>query len=110
MRREPKTPVYNFTSVAGDNPARFVLSFGTTGIGGPNANNGGVYAYGNNLYLINPGKARLEVFNLTGQAMLSQDISSEGLYKTGLSVPTGYYVVRVTTGARVSVTKIFIQS
>ena len=103
-------PVYNFTSVAGDNPARFVLSFGTTGIGGPNANNGGVYAYGNNLYLINPGKARLEVFNLTGQAMLSQDISSEGLYKTGLSVPTGYYVVRVTTGARVSVTKIFIQS
>lgn len=103
-------PVYTFTSNVGDDPARFLLSFLHVGIGENNLNNNSIYTYENYLYCVNPGKARLEVFSLTGQKLISQDIDSQGLYKTIVNVPTAYYVVRVTTGTKVVVTKVFIKS
>ena len=103
-------PVYTFTSSAGDNPARFVLSFSHVGIGEKTQTNNGIYTYENNLYLVNPGKARLEVFSLTGQKLLTQEVNSTGLYKTTLNVSTAFYMVRLTTGTKVVVTKVFIQS
>jgi hypothetical protein len=50
------------------------------------------------------------VFNLTGQKLLAEEISSTVLFRKTLFVPTGYYVVRLTTGTKVVVTKVFIQS
>ena len=103
-------PVYTFTAAAGDNPSRFVLSFSHVGIGENTTGKNGIYSYGNNLYIVNPGVARLEVFNLTGQKLLAEEISSTVLFRKMLFVPTGYYVVRLTTGTKVVVTKVFIQS
>ena len=105
-----ENPVYTFTAVSGDDPARFLLSFSHVGISENSVSTNGIYAYGNNLYIVNPGKARLEVFSLTGQKLLAEEIDSPGLYRTSLSVPTGYYVMRLTTGTKVVVTKVFIKS
>ena len=105
-----ENPVYDFTASDGDDPARFLLSFSHVGISEKSWSNNGIYAYENNLYVVNPGKARLEVYNLTGQKLLAERIDSPGLYKTTLNVPTGYYVVRLTTGSKVVVTKVFIKS
>jgi hypothetical protein len=106
-----ENPVYSFSSTDGDDPARFLLTFGNiTGESEKTLNDNGVYAYENNLYLINPGKARLEIYNLTGQKLQSMEIDSPGMFKTTLWLPTAYYVVRVTTGNKVVVTKVFIKS
>ncbi len=105
-----ENPVYAFTSADGDDPARFVLSFSHVGIGETTQTNSSIYAYDNNLYLVSPGNARLEVYDLTGRKLLAEEINSTGLYKASLSVPTGYYVVRLTTGTKVAVTKVFIRS
>ena len=103
-------PVYTFTASDGDDPARFLLSFSHVGVDENTLINNRIYAYENNLYIVNPGKARLEVYNLTGQKLLAEEINCPGLSKTTLYVPTGYYVVRLTTGTKVVVTKVFIKS
>ncbi len=103
-------PVYTFTASDGDDPARFLLSFSHVGVNENTLNNNRIYAYENNLYIVNPGKARLEVYNLTGQKLLAEEINCPGLSRTTLYVPTGYYVVRLTTGTKVVVTKVFIKS
>ena len=107
-----QTPAYHFTGSPSDDSKRFVLHFSSTlGISDPAAKtSNGIYAYENNLYLVNPGKARLEVFNLTGQKLLTEEIDSPGLYKTTLYFPSAYYVVRLATGTTVVVRKVFIKS
>lgn len=104
-------PIYAFTAADGDDPARFLLTFGPfTGCGEKNISNNGIYAFENSLYLINPGKARLEVYSITGQKLQSMEIDSPGLFKTTLFLPPAYYVVRLTTGTKVVVTKVFLKS
>jgi len=105
-----ENPVYNFTSSSSDNPARFILSFNHVGIFEYIPNNNGVYSYDDILYVVKPGKAKLEVYSLAGQKLLTRDIDDPGLYKTALNVPTGYYVVRLITGTKVVITKVFIKS
>jgi hypothetical protein len=106
-----ENPVYEFTAANGDVPARFLLSFGNfTGMGENNLNSIVMYTYENNLYIVNPGKARLEVYNITGQRLQASEINSPGLFKTTLYLPTAYYVVRLTTGTNVVVKKVFIKS
>ncbi|MEI7896925.1 MAG: hypothetical protein WCJ26_07800, partial [bacterium] len=76
-------PVYAFTSSDGDDPARFLLTFGhMVGTGDKTLDNNNIYTYENNLYIVNPGKARFEVYNLTGQKLQAQEIDSPGLFKT----------------------------
>ncbi|MEI7727776.1 MAG: T9SS type A sorting domain-containing protein, partial [Bacteroidota bacterium] len=105
-----ENPVYSFTSAAGDDPARFLLSFSHVGISENTRTNNAIYAYENNLFIVSPDNARLEVYNLTGQKLLDEEINNSGLYQTTLQGPTGYYVVRLTTGTKVVVTKVFIKS
>ena len=105
-----ENPVYTFTSSQGDNPARFILSFSHTGTGETSISTTGIYASGNKLYLVNPGKARLELYSLTGKLLLKEEIDNGGIYSTSVSVATGYYLVRLTTGTKVVVKKVFILS
>ena len=94
----------------GDDPARFLLSFGTVGIGGKTVNPVSVYSSGNNLFVANPGRATLELYSLTGQKLLTEAIDQTGLYKKTLFVPAAWYVVRLTTVTGVAVTKVFIHA
>ncbi|MEI7725040.1 MAG: T9SS type A sorting domain-containing protein [Bacteroidota bacterium] len=106
-----ENPIYNFTAADGDDPARFLLTFGSmVGTGEKTVINNGIYTYENNLYILNPGKATFELYTLTGQRLQKTEIDSPGLFKTTLYLPTAYYVVRLTTGTKVVVTKVFIKS
>ena len=103
-----ENPVYSFTAAPGDDPARFLLSFSHAGVGAITGNNQEIYTWQNNLCIVNPGRARLEVYSLAGQQLLAEDIDSPGLYKTTLHVPSAYYVVRLVTGTKVVVRKVLI--
>jgi len=105
-----ENPVYNFTAENGDNPSRFLLSFLKVGLDEPANSGNQIYTYENNLYLVNPGKARVEIYNLNGQKLYSDEMNSSGLVKITLFVPTAYYIVRLTTGVKVTITKVFIKS
>ncbi len=101
-------PVYSFTSSEGDDPARFLLSFGHVGISEKESERV-IYTYGNTLYIVNPGKARLEIYNLSGQVVFNEEISTPELYHTSLSLDASYYIVRLTTGTKVTVSKVYIK-
>jgi len=105
-----ENPSYTFTSEEGDNPARFMLSFSHVGIGGKDEVHHAIYASGNTISMVNPGKGRLEVYNLAGQQILQQEINSNGVYRFNVHGPSGYYMVRFTTGTSVIVNKVFIKS
>ena len=106
-----ENPIYNFTAAEGDDPARFLLTFGPmVGTGEKTITNNGIYTYENTLYILNPGKATFELYSLTGQRLQKTEIDSPGLFKTTLFLPTAYYVVRLTTGTKVVVTKVYIKS
>jgi hypothetical protein len=102
-------PVYSFTSVSGDQPNRFKLSFESVGIEDVAKVAPEIYTYGNKLCIENSGQATLEVYNMAGQRILVQEINSTGLYQTTLNNQTGYYVVRLTNAGQVKVSKVFIK-
>ena len=90
---------------------RFFLHLkSTVGIDDPaNQEASSIYAYGNQLYIQNPGKATLEVYSMTGQRVMASQINTTGLYQATLSQPTGYYVVRLTNAGSTQVSKVFIK-
>jgi hypothetical protein len=102
-------PVYSFTSVSGDQPNRFKLSFESVGIEDVAKVAPGIYTYGNKLCIENSGQATLEVYNMAGQRILVQDINNAGFYQTTLNNQTGYYIVRLTNAGQVKVSKVFIK-
>jgi hypothetical protein len=102
-------PVYSFAAGTDDDANRFVLKFSGVGIDAPEINSTGIYSIGNRLFIQNPGMAKLEVYNLSGQRIMDQEVNGNGLYQTSVSVATGYYVVRLTTSGNVRVSKVFIQ-
>ncbi|MFZ4523665.1 MAG: hypothetical protein ACOYNC_18330 [Bacteroidales bacterium] len=102
-------PMYNFTSDAGDLPGRFLLTFSTVGMGENASANSRIYAYERTIYVVDPGKATLELFNLSGQKLLTESINTTGLYKIATQFPVACYVARLTTGTKVVVTKIFLK-
>jgi len=90
---------YSFTSVDSDNPNRFLLKFGTTGIGEtpvtPQIN---AWVYNNMLNVNNPdGITKIEVFDLSGKRLLSTQLSGLGLQSMTLHQPTGLYLIRLTS-------------
>ncbi|MEI6684174.1 MAG: hypothetical protein WCO44_16210 [Bacteroidota bacterium] len=103
-------PVYRFTATDGDDPGRFMLSFSHTGLSEKGLTGNRIYTVGNILYIVEPGKARLELYSLDGRKLFEEEINSPGLYRSAQIVPTGYYVARLTTCTGVVVTKVFIHS
>ncbi len=102
-------PVYSFTSESGDLPGRFLLTFSHVGIGENTNGSNGIYTWEKTLYISNPGRATLELFNLSGQKLLTEEINTTGMYKTTPYLPTAYYVVRLITGSKVVVAKVFLR-
>jgi hypothetical protein len=100
---------YSFNASAGEEPNRFVLHFGSVGIDGPDKTVQDIYSHGHNLYIRNTGNAILEIYNVAGLKIMHEQIHNSALYSTKLSVPTGYYIVRLTNAGHVKNAKIFIQ-
>lgn len=88
---------------------RFYLHFKSfVGIEDPQEAGSGIYSSGNVLYFETEGNALMEVFNLSGQKISVQKISSAGSHTLDLNGPTGWYVVKLLTANGIKTEKIFI--
>jgi len=105
-----ENPVYDFTAAEGDDPARFLITFGPlTGKDEISKKATRIYACNQTLYLSNPGKSKLELFTLSGQKVLEMNVDGVGLIAKRLFVPTGFYIARLTGTKTVMVEKVFIR-
>jgi hypothetical protein len=102
-------PLYSFTSLASDDPARFLVAFRPLGIEAQSGSGYHIYIYNGTLFITNPGESTLEVYNTLGQKMVGAQTHSELLYSLKLDVTTGYYLVRLTTGQKVITEKVFVK-
>ncbi|MCB9016342.1 MAG: T9SS type A sorting domain-containing protein, partial [Lentimicrobiaceae bacterium] len=106
-------PVYAFTAATGDDPGRFLLSFGSLGIEGPQAEDQiQIYACAGTLYLntTSLAPAMVKVYNLTGQLVMEAQTAGHtltALPAQGLS--QGIYVVNVVADDRVMSRKVAIR-
>lgn len=101
---------YSFTSEEGNNEGRFVLHFGATGINELAKENLQAYISGQNLYILGEsGQAQLEVFDIQGKQLVSEQIVLDENYKKALSLPSGIYVVRVQNSTFLKSNKVIIK-
>lgn len=105
-----QNPVYAFSAAAGDDANRFKLSFATVGIEEPSSLNIGVYAAGNQIRLVLPElmKGRVNISNLTGQLIYSQNFNGSGELGIGASYPAGVYLVTVISANGSTTRKVFV--
>lgn len=105
-----QNPVYAFSAAVGDDANRFKLSFATVGIEEPSGLNIGVYAAGNQIRLVLPElmKGRVNISNLSGQLLYSQNFNGSGELGIGASYPAGVYLVTVISANGSTTRKVFV--
>lgn len=105
-----QNPVYAFIAAAGDDANRFKLSFATVGIEEPSGLNIGVYAAGNQIRLVLPElmKGMVNISNLSGQLLYSQNFNGSGELGIGASYPAGVYLVTVISANGSTTRKVFV--
>ena len=105
-------PDYSFTSTAGDDPNRFLVTFHSVGINeAPTGKTFSIYTSGNNLYVTDiTGKNQgiVYIYNLMGQLLSQQNIGGN-VTRITLNAPAGYYLVKVVTSEQAYTTKVFIK-
>jgi uncharacterized repeat protein (TIGR01451 family) len=108
-------PVYNFSYVNGDDPARFLLHFYNPLFGiedhGKNMDMQ-IYSYSHDIYLQdftgNPEKGEMFLYNMMGQEVAHKHVSAISLNKYTLNLPNGYYIVRVITKDKTYNSKVYL--
>lgn len=105
-----QNPVYAFSAAAGDDANRFKLSFATVGIEEPSGLNIGVYAAGNQIRLVLPElmKGKVNISNLSGQLLYSQNFNGSGEIGIGASYQAGVYLVTVISANGSTTRKVFV--
>ena len=101
-------PEYTFTSESNDNPSRFHLSFGPVGINEKEPEGNMIYYYDGKIHILYAGLRRVQVFTITGQLLLDENMHSTGWYSSKFSFQSGYYIVRLSTESEIRDIKIFI--
>jgi hypothetical protein len=104
-----QNPVYTFSAESGDDPRRFLLQFEIVGVYElPGNTTFHAYTYGSTLYVHNQAeKAVVEVYNIQGQIIMSQEIG-KGLHGIPAKVSPGAYIVRMTTESITATRKVII--
>lgn len=101
-------PVYGFTADEGDESERFGITFIHADIAEPSGQKTHVYAHGNAIMINHPGNTRVEIFGITGECLVVRDLTGTATGKLILEAPEGIYLVRVSKGDRVAITKVLI--
>ena len=52
----------------------------------------------------------VEIFGISGESLVLRDLKGAGTEKVLPEAPAGWYLVRITSGEEVGVTKVFINS
>jgi hypothetical protein len=100
------TPSYSFEAKVTDYASRFRLVFSANS--GVNEQNSETFAFfnGNNLVINNEGEATLQVIDMMGRMISSEQI--QGSYSNSLNLSAGVYVLRLSNGNAVKTQKIVI--
>lgn len=103
-----ETPVYTFMASPGTDD-RFKVLFNTaTGIEDPQAE-GFVYASGKTIFIGNMDGA-VEIYNLSGQLIISGEISGSSLNSMNLpDVAEGIFIVKIINGNKVTARKVLVK-
>ena len=103
---------YFFTYSTGDDPDRFRLHFSNTmnnhDTDGTSTN---IYSAGNSIYingLAHEETIRIEIFNIVGQKILEKISTENGFYKITIREGKGIFFVRITSGGKTMVKKVYI--
>jgi hypothetical protein len=95
-----------------DDTDRFLLKFETVSVHELPAEAAlHIYAHGSTVYLNSRESldARIAVYNITGQQVHGQRMAVDGHSAINLNLPTGWYVVTVTTDKAMTTQKVFIR-
>lgn len=96
-----KTPMYNFTSAAGDDINRFSLSFATTlGINPENSSDYKIYTYNKTLFINQPEakKGLIRIYSTAGQLVSTNNLDARISQTVDLSnLAPGIYVLTINT-------------
>lgn len=101
---------YEFVSEAGTVNDRFVLHFGAVGISEqPASATLKAYVVGAQLFFPLQGEATLEIVDLQGRVLQQSKVSGQGLASQPLQLPSGVYVVRLTSGQSAQTAKVIVK-
>lgn len=108
-----QNPIYSFNYDTNGDPERFVLHFnGATSIKNNQQLLANIYNSEDKLFVIMPKSnneyALLEVFNNSGQKIMSSEISAQDQHIIDFSYPRGLYVVVLTMNNQITKKKIII--
>jgi hypothetical protein len=95
-----------------DDTDRFLLKFETVSVHElPAEAELHIYTHGSTVYLNSRESldARVSVYNITGQQVHGQRMAIDGHSAINLNLPTGWYVVTVTTDKAMTTQKVFIR-
>ena len=110
-----ENPVYNFSYTEGEDPARFQLHFFNPYFGideNMESLEVIIYSNGNNIYMKDLTgkelKGQMMVYNLLGQRVASNTLTSGTSGKYSMSLEQGYYIVEVITDHNTYHSKVYL--
>jgi len=104
------TPEYSFDAAVGSPEHRFNLWFSPLAVTETIGSNVAIYSSDNVVYVNIPftSQGRIIVYNILGNEIANQGIQSNSLNKITMSVPAGYYIVKVVDNDHSISRKVFI--
>jgi len=117
MYKLKTTPSLVFSYHTGDAPVRFQIMFnpylvGINQIANSTDGNVNIYAYQNQIYVnVDAEKlaenSQVYIYNILGELILKQKLTTIGISRYTLNKPVGAYIVKVVSGNLVSTKKVF---
>ncbi len=101
---------YSFAAAEGQIDDRFTLHFGVTGITTMEQSNLNVYCVNSTLHIAGEtGAATLDMFDLTGKRLSSNQVIIDGHYSETIQLTAGIYFVRISNNHQITSAKILVQ-
>ena len=105
-----KSGDYTFSYSIGEPAERFMLHFNPLGTDEIFESGMSIYSYGQILYVnTNSQLGEIRVYNLTGQEVIVERLSGNGLQTLNMEGYPGYYVVKIITDSESVSQKVFIK-
>jgi hypothetical protein len=103
-------PEYPFFASDEDNPDRFTVAFSHVGNTEHPQEHIAIWSDGQIISVKMKGRGQIELISASGTILLQEEFNSSGMYQKKLGLPTGCYLVKLTTERKVIVKKILFQS
>ncbi len=105
-----ENPVYGFYAEAGEDAARFKLSFGTVGIEYPATSNTGVYAENSNVHITTPDNfnGTVRIYDMLGKLVAERQVCGAGETIISLKSAGSTYLVKLISAQGTDIRKVVL--